>query len=126
MSTIQQTLSEIKARADKATPGPWRAEWHGNGVNLKVGKQPGWMIGSLGTEYIDEDCPMIPAEEIEANGELFAAARTDVPALVLALEETIDELGYLAESDDIFERRARVKALKKELIAILTSGKGAV
>lgn len=66
-------LAEIKALAEKATPGPWQARFiarmfqsarHAAGLLMMTKPEADW-----------------------TDSEFIAAARTDVPALVEALEE---------------------------------------
>jgi hypothetical protein len=69
-------LTEIAARADAATEGPWR-EWTGeHGVAVETA----WSHDEDGadTDLITDWCK-------PADATFIAAARTDVPALVAAL-----------------------------------------
>ena len=68
-------IEAIKARAEKATEGPWR-----NGT--KVGRTVYW---TPGTEY-DAD-PLIGVMDTTHDAAFVAHARSDIPALIAALEE---------------------------------------
>lgn len=118
---LQTILDDIFTLAEKATPGPWRAEWNGSGVNLKIGPGDGYMIGTMDTEYIGENEPIIPAEEIEANGELFAASRTLIPRLVKALVHQMEVANALqcAAASHGNAAEAWYSTKSAELLAIL-------
>ena len=70
-------IAAIKARADKATAGPWELSPH------SIGKG-GWISGEHGS-YTDI---VINAGTDRAltNADFIAHARTDIPALIAALE----------------------------------------
>ncbi len=81
-------LDAIKARAEKATEGPWE--------NISIDSRPNWILGRARTPdggwYGTEDVLCIQDENLDGSymGEddlnFIAAARTDVPALVAEVE----------------------------------------
>lgn len=84
-------LDEIEARANAATPGPWEVKpydgWHkesDNEINSFVGPDATTIIEQLGC-----DCCDVGLEVTPADAEFIAAARTDVPALLDALEKVL-------------------------------------
>jgi len=114
-------LDAIKARADAATEGPWEADQFGAAMNGR----DSWHVRSSGK----------PGVQVFLNGtlakdaEFIAAARSDVPRLVAALEavlrqvdeailpedtpESIDPLRY---STSVDEGRARAMADVRQAI----------
>lgn len=76
MTDPRETLARIRAQADTATDGPWKAE--------------GGFV-----EPSRADLPTIvecsdPEDHDVNNAEFIAASRTDVPRLVSALEAVLD------------------------------------
>lgn len=70
-------LAEIKARAEKATPGPW--EYTDNGFDGCISSKDGdFLIGG-------EPCE--GRIEHDANTEFICHARTDIPALISEVEQ---------------------------------------
>lgn len=72
-------LEPIKARAETATPGPWKAEgapWRVRAVYMQAGlRHTAWPALC--------DCG---AQPNEANAEFIAHAREDIPALIAEVE----------------------------------------
>jgi hypothetical protein len=71
-------LDDIKARAEAATEGPWRVQLDG------------FDYGPWDEVYVDNargECPCTPCGV--SNAEFVAHARTDVPALVAAVEAVL-------------------------------------
>lgn len=110
-------IAAIKARADKATAGPWELSPH------SIGKA-GWISGEHGS-YTDI---VITAGTDRAltNADFIAHARTDIPALIAALEAS-EAARVKAEQ----ERDALKEALKMPdadrrqwLLSELVSAKG--
>lgn len=93
--TIHERIEEIKARADNATPGPWRAI-HGDSYSAypTVMRQNGPHFILL--DASEEDGPnaddgfRYPGTDEDAD--FIAATRTDVPALCRALEIAVGAL----------------------------------
>ena len=85
-------LNEIEARANAATEGPWewegeaKAEWEIGANSLVPSRRPddpvlyGYGYDASGIEV-----------KTPADAEFIAHARTDVPALVAALYEVLDQ-----------------------------------
>ena len=65
-------LKEIKERAAKATPGPWRAE----GSFIFDENHSGWWP------------PLVEVHKNAGNAEFVAHSREDIPHLIRRLEET--------------------------------------
>ncbi len=118
MSDIETILSEIEQRAEKATPGPWTAI-HGDSYDAYP------HISAAGHHFIAYDAtqqdPPVREERfdypgLDADAELIAHARTDIPRLLKALRhemETSDHLRNHTEDVQWFVR-GRI-----ELFAIL-------
>ena len=86
-------LNEIEARANAATEGPW--EWEGKSDEMwPQGENSLMATGGAEPEYVlmawGYDAYGITAE-CDADAEFIAHARTDVPALVAALYEVLDQ-----------------------------------
>lgn len=72
-------LDAIKARAEAATGGPWRVQLDG------------FDYGPWDEVYVDNargECPCTPCGV--SNAEFIAQSRTDVPALVAAVEAVLE------------------------------------
>lgn len=106
--TIDTRLAEIRARVENATPGPW--EWDGeSGEDWPQGDNS--LIARQGTEEAvicawGYDAYGITVDE--ADAEFIAASRTDLPALLAAVE-AVRELHAADEDGDCAEciRRAQ-------------------
>lgn len=85
--SLSAQLAPIRARADAATPGPWRA--------LTTGRAGGdhWQVCDQ-----DQSVALIHAsdgedeERREPDAAFIAAARTDVPALLAIIDRLTDAL----------------------------------
>lgn len=86
---LPTTLAAIAARAAAATPGPWK---HGN-ANEKP-YAPFWMITNEAFHNPGPDDEEWVAVElhtgVEADAEFIAAARTDIPLLLAAVQAVLD------------------------------------
>lgn len=111
-SHVAIDLDAIKARAAKATPGPWQQEaWRVSGH--VPGCRPNGEI--LAECYIRAGAHTGHQLDI-ANAEFIAHARTDVPALVAE----VDRLNALVLANDpdpdrVIEMRHEIKRLKAEV-----------
>jgi hypothetical protein len=101
----EQQIAEIKARADKATPGPWGI---GNKTTIGLGIEN---MGGGAYNYdaeLAEICPdfdrafdlrgrneEIKVASAEDDAEFVAHARQDVPALLAEVERLKAELAQL-------------------------------
>lgn len=100
---VRNRLAEIKARSERATPGPWKADtgvrgdcvvWGPNGrFLLNAQAEPHWREYPGETRSVSFD---VDARDVE----FIAHNREDVPALVEALE------GVLTAMDELDEARA--------------------
>lgn len=98
--TIDQTrqpldVAAVRARAEAATPGPWRVvEEHGRDI-----ADEGWSQVTIQSEVglRDEVAEVIDDERTDENAEFIAAARADVPALLDALAAANAEIARLYE-----------------------------
>ncbi len=100
MSEVDLDLEAIKARAEAATPGPWEADgepflpqnWRPKlSVWANVGDEFSHLVAAVATP--DKYLGLTDADFI-------AHARTDVPALVAALEERDAEVERLREENE--------------------------
>jgi len=103
-SGIAARLAEIKARADNATDGPWVAghrsslDWLSQSPAIdNDGHEPGSAVGQA-----DATDPLWgslwPSRNATADAEFIASARTDLPALVNAVESVLDYVDRCEES----------------------------
>lgn len=88
MTDLPVWLQEIRDRADKATPGPWRVVAHGEQDclarrEITAGKHI--MIARV-------DCVPGVAADFDRDYAFIAHARTDVPRLIDAVAEITDAL----------------------------------
>jgi len=87
-------LVEIKARAAAATPGPWECElprWNKQGRSYRAAvrcesRPDDPRNTAIATVFAPRDCGEKALLQPPANGVFIAAARSDVPDLVAALE----------------------------------------
>lgn len=79
-------VDAIRARAEAATPGPWR--WRDDGYDSVVLDRSDDYVGGC------PDCG-VRAGFDESDAEFIAAARTDIPALLDALDEARAEAARL-------------------------------
>ena len=90
MTDPRETLARIRKRADAATPGPWEVEpftWrpgHPLPESEWLGVEAtGPVKGGVALILLNDD-------EDDHDAEFIAAARTDVPALLDALEKVLE------------------------------------
>ena len=76
--TIETRLAEMRERCKAATEGPWRRTADRRGVDTATLERIG-ICDDVGDYFAAKDFP--------ANMDLIAHARTDLPALLGALEE---------------------------------------
>jgi len=95
---ILQRLEEIEARAEKATPGPWK--WDeipedGAGRYWGLWSQNRWLSDPevLGPYPEDEDC--LSVEVRQADADFIAACREDLPWLCQVVRELFARLERL-------------------------------
>ena len=93
-------LSEIRARCEAATKGPWKVwdgpSYCGGGADLCIGQGEKWLC-NMGHRQVEGHNPGCETKgcvicfditkEQQANAELIADARTDIPALLDRIEE---------------------------------------
>jgi hypothetical protein len=72
-----QEIREIEERAEKATPGPWKLS-RGAQADAYAIEGEAWTIAHV--KFV--------RTETEANAELLAHSRQDIPKLIAALRET--------------------------------------
>jgi hypothetical protein len=82
-------LQAIKARAARATPGPWQLHVRGTSTTIEAQDGKKWIAQALlGTYGIGN---------VEANAAFLAHARDDIPTLVAEVERQRAEHAALAE-----------------------------
>ena len=92
-------LNEIEKRAASATPGPWR--WAHDTTNKHVVLDGGFLTSARDEAVSDS--------QEWANGDMIAAARTDVPALIATVRHY---RALVCEASDVIDlRRAEVERL---------------
>lgn len=98
-------LDAIRARADAATDGPW---WP------RYGGEPGYIYASASLTLIAEVTGEASDAAPRPNSTFIANARTDIPALLNALDEARAELDANWPELVRAERRQRARAEKAE------------
>ena len=98
----QPDIEQIQARAEAATPGPWKM-WNGWGPLINV--EPELMACErVGPDYEGGFVPGEGAVDIyasRADFEFVAAAREDIPALLAAIDGLTAENAKLTEVVDV-------------------------
>lgn len=114
LEELKRLATEAKARAEKATPGPWHAFYHDNDDELGdvafcvAAHDPAMMedyvlLSVDGCDREDE------REQWPLDVEFAAAARTDVPALADAVLALVAELERVAARvDDVYQAAVAV------------------
>lgn len=107
LQSILTQLDEIKARAEKATPGPWRLSPNTSD----------WLI-SISKDVQDNlicDAPFGRGEYTawERNWPLIAHSRTDVPRLVEALRVAVVGLESLSPQTTVREEKMIRESLSR-------------
>lgn len=97
MSTLHQTIQQIKERAEKATAGPVAWQKFGNEYCLtgQYGMRPIILSSSKKVGLCARDPKhdlLIPLTPEHPDAMFYAASRTDVPALCRALEIAVKSL----------------------------------
>lgn len=105
----KQRLAEILARAEAATPGPWCTDaWE---IYQGTEYEPGF------SAWIGETCRGTSTpEQDRADAEFVAAARTDVPELVAAVQLLTAEVAELEAQRE--RRRVRLVALQNDALNV--------
>jgi hypothetical protein len=102
---VDKFIAEVKARAEKATPGPWH-QWDKD-----------WVVSPVPSQEIpgcNEGTAYTVGKNQSADAEFIAHARTDVDHLVAMVEAVLPYLRDTAEDD-----WARTENPAKELLAEL-------
>ena len=86
--TARDALAAIRLRAAVATEGPWTVDLD-EPTGVVHPDKPDGFDGVMIAYLVDHDAGMFPREH---NGAFIAHARTDVPALVEALEAVLDAI----------------------------------
>ena len=121
-----ERIEEIERRVNAATPGPWKM-WNGWGPLVDV--EPELMACErLGPDYEGGFAPGRGAVDIyatRADFEFVAMARTDVPAMLTAIDELEAENGALkmiiSSAEPLCARATACGAILREVYEI---GKG--
>lgn len=92
--TWEEKIKEIRGGCEKATPGPWtcfdRGPWGGLGAGVKVSEN-----------IADWFCTQGPTNHVKANNGFFIAnSRTDIPLLLLRVEELTEALERVLREAD--------------------------
>ncbi|MES2210997.1 MAG: hypothetical protein V4515_12595 [Chloroflexota bacterium] len=109
-------LDAVQARADAATPGPWRVVERGGGPDADDGSSILW----IGYESGDrpEFAWLDPDEATDADAEFIAHARADVPALLARLAEVeADEATLGVAIEEVENANSRLQAERDNLAA---------
>ena len=91
--TIDTRLAEIRARVENATPGPWDARQYPQGGG-RVYEPDGYPLPGC------FNCGENDAVYEEGDAEFIAASRTDLPALLAAVEAVMALHKCLTFPDD--------------------------
>lgn len=118
--TIQEALDEIKARADKATPGPWHLT-----TTYAMGEAWENIIGN--GKQLFEMRDLSHRDDINKDAIFCSHARTDIPRLLSALQKAIEQRNHwLSDSfygEDGSLMHGRIKDEDAEIEAILKGEK---
>lgn len=109
--TITNLARNAKARADRATPGPW--EWDGRTEEKDDDMPDGFFVYHPQGAFLSSTavCLSETYEGDHLDLDFIAAARTDVPALadaVMALVGVVRQLKSQAAVDVLAERRRQI------------------
>lgn len=111
-----EQLAEIKARADRATPGPWhKVSDCPHPSELCSGCSETW------TGVREAYAPGDSEREYE-NADFIAHARSDIPALIAALEEAQADVQSLLGDCPELEQKSRIEQLEAALREIENCG----
>ena len=98
---LTQWLAQVKARAEKATEGPWKRFARGRTIAVclpgRFGKTP-CVVNWPGFDGCD-----LPLEKQRANAAFIAAARQDVPALVKIVEAQAEAMEVREHYDAFYQ-----------------------
>jgi hypothetical protein len=86
--TANDRLAEIQARAEKATDGPWWAEFTLEDLSWREGSY-GVLAQEADPVRISDPDLTTPEAQTKSDAEFIAHARTDVPVLVEALRAVL-------------------------------------
>lgn len=107
-------LTKLKETMAAATPGPLTVSNHSHGSSVRAIADVAWFGAS--SSYSVDGHQHIDAEQCAANAAFFAAARTDVPRLIEALEIAQSTLGLMTRSD-----RGNVRDVAAKTLAEINS-----
>lgn len=100
MSDLQDALDQIKARAERATEGPWE-------ISGSLIEGPRYAVGqAFGIKWRDDL-------------DFIAHARTDVPRLVEAVETVLEKTTYMTRYAHGQDYWGGVRAASQEILAAL-------
>lgn len=106
MSITEKRLTEIQARLEAATEGPWTVG--DDDPEYIVFPEKGGYDGLVIAKVVDQDGALFP---VEHNGQFIAHAPTDIADLLAEVEWLHDELTKTrAVTEDKVERAARALA----------------
>ena len=89
--TIDTRLAEIRARVEAATEGPWTPmEYDHNPGDQGVPILGGGERGSMAAHLTAYTMTLSNVDQSEADAEFIAASRTDLPALLAAVEAVLE------------------------------------
>jgi hypothetical protein len=99
-----EVLNEIKERADKATPGPWKTLLKGTGMYVGNWNNPHHQkeIHCPYGEHIEVDNynHRFDGSNAEDTADFIAHARSDIPKLLAVIEKLIEQRDSLIEMND--------------------------
>jgi hypothetical protein len=104
-SSSELDLEGIRARVEAATPGPWEAD-EGK-VTCDHSADPSWAL---------RERPVVTTLASDTDAEFIAHARTDVPALLDALEK-VDRIATMVNGQYL-EQLARAQAAEARLVEV--------
>ena len=112
--TIETRLAEIRARVEAATEGPWTAEYSGEQGNCVL--PPGY-------RSTREAVAVTRLLSAQADAEFIAHSRTDLPALLAAVEAVREKCTLAIEEfeDPTYEANGYALGIAAASRAILTA-----
>lgn len=108
MNNLEARLAEIRERIEKASPGPWKAEWDFCDWNFPYSQsvyrgeeEPIKIFSSGSVMCIGKESPKKEASKrlCAADAALTAHSRTDIPLLLEVIEVQAKALGFYADKD---------------------------
>ena len=117
-------LDAIEARAEAATPGPWRNEPDTGAGRVWV--QRGYFRDEADCEPLFSLRGKEAYEQRSADADFIARARTDIPALVAELRAAREVVGAAQANADTWDEHYHQRPVDRNLVSALTAYRAVV